>query len=236
MLSVVLPIYNERENLAPLLAEVAAALGRQAYEVVAVDDSSTDGSLDELRRLRARHPALRIVRLDRRAGQSAALSAAFEAVRGDVIVTMDADGQNDPADVPRLVTVLAGDPSLAAVTGYRVRRADSGWKRLQSRVANVVRNRLTGDAVRDTGCGLRAMRRQAVGRLPRFDGMHRFLPTLIRLAGGTVQELPVAHRARRYGRSKYGMWNRAMRGLRDALGVRWLRRRELRYTMWEDKA
>lgn len=234
MVSVVLPVYNERENLAPLLEEIASTLRDVPHEVVAVDDGSTDGSLDELRRLRARHPRLRIVAFEANAGQSAAFAAGADAAAGDIVVLMDADGQNDPADVPGLLQALEADPSLTAVAGYRVRRADSRWKLLQSRIANRVRNWITGDVVRDTGCSLKAIRRDALVTLPRFNGMHRFLPTLARTGGGAVAEVPVSHRPRRHGRSKYGMWNRAARGLRDAIGVRWLRRRALRFAIRED--
>ena len=234
MVSVVLPVYNERESLAPLLDEIAASLRDVPYEVVAVDDGSTDGSLDELRRLRARHPWLRVLAFEANAGQSAAFAAGGDAAAGEVVVLMDADGQNDPADVPGLVEVLAADQSLTAVVGYRVRRADSRWKLLQSRIANRMRNWITGDTVRDTGCSLKAIRGSAMATLPRFDGMHRFLPTLVRTQGGAVAEVPVSHRPRQHGRSKYGMGNRAARGLRDALGVRWLRRRALRFGIRED--
>ncbi len=234
MVSVVLPVYNERGNLAPLLEEIAAALHSTPHEIVAVDDGSTDGSLAELRRLRERYPALRIVVFERNAGQSAAFAAGLDMARGDIIVTMDADGQNDPADLPALLWEVEVQPDLTAAVGYRIGRADTRWKLLQSRIANAVRNRLTGDTVRDTGCSLKVMRRSAVMRLPRFNGMHRFLPTLIRTRGGTVVEVPVTHRPRRYGTSKYGMWNRVFRGIRDALGVRWLRRQALRYAIRED--
>lgn len=234
VVSVVLPVYNERENLAPLLEEIAASLRDVPHEVVAVDDGSLDGSLDELRRLAARHPPLRVVALEHNAGQSAAFVAGADAALGAVVVLMDADGQNDPADIPGLLEVLAADETLAAVVGYRVRRADPRWKLFQSWIANRVRNWITGDAVRDTGCSLKVIRGDVMETLPRFDGMHRFLPTLIRMHGGTVAEVPVSHRPRRYGRSKYGMWNRAARGLRDALGVRWLRRRALRFAIRED--
>lgn len=234
MVSVVLPVYNERENLAPLLDEVATALREIPFEIVAVDDGSTDGSLEELHRLVVRHPELRIVAFERNSGQSAAFSAGFDLARGDVVITMDADGQNDPRDALTLLRALEAQASVAAVVGYRERRADSAWKLLQSRVANRARNWITGDAVRDTGCSLKAMRRDALAHVPRFDGMHRFLPTLIRAGGGTVLELPVSHRARRYGESKYGMWNRAARGLRDAFGVRWYRRRALEYALRND--
>jgi glycosyltransferase involved in cell wall biosynthesis len=234
MISVVLPVYNERDNVAPLLQEVEAALGDRELEVIAVDDRSTDGSLQELRRLGADHRWLRVVSLARHAGQSAAFAAGADAARGDVVVLMDADGQNDPADVPVLLEILARTSDCAAVVGYRVGRRDSHWKRFQSRVANAVRNRLTGDQIRDTGCSLKVIRRGAYQGLIRFDGMHRFLPTLIRLSGGKVLEAPVSHRPRIRGKSKYGMWNRGIVALRDALGVRWLRRRALEYDSQED--
>lgn len=233
MVSVVLPVYNERDSLAPLLEEIALALRATPHEIVAVDDGSTDGSLAELKQLARRHPALRIVVLERHAGQSAVFVAGFDAAHGDVIVTMDADGQNDPADLPTLLGALRAKPDIAAAVGYRVDRVDPGWKRLQSRIANAARNRITGDLVRDTGCSLKAMRRGAIERLPRFNGMHRFLPTLIRISGATVHELPVSHRPRRYGKSKYGMWNRVFRAAWDALGVRWMRRRALKYAIKE---
>jgi len=231
--SLVIPAFNERDNLGPLVDEIDRALGGVAYELVAVDDGSADGSLAELLRLKERHPALKVVALERRSGQSAALMAGFEAASGPVVVTMDADGQNDPADVPDLLRHLERNPMLAAVIGYRPVRADSYWKRLQSTVANGVRNWLTGDKVLDTGCPLKAIRRDILLALPRFDGMHRFYPTLIRLAGGEVVEVPVSHRPRLAGASKYGMWNRALGALRDALGVRWLGRRALRYRVKE---
>ena len=229
MVSVVTPVLDERDNLAPLIEEIAATLGGLDYEVVAVDDGSTDGSWDELLRLRNEHEALRVVALDRHAGQSAALLAGFEQARGEIVVTLDADGQNDPAEVPMLVGLLRQNPDWTAVAGYRTSRADSRWKHLQSRIANAVRNWLTGDSVRDTGCSLKAMRSDILRELPRFAGMHRFLPTLIRMQGGVVVEVPVTHRQRISGRSKYGMWNRVFGALRDAFGVRWLSRRRLAF-------
>lgn len=231
LVTVVLPVHNERDNLAPLFEEIDRALDGVAHEIIAVDDGSTDGSLAELRRLAAQRPAVRVVALERRSGQSAAFAAGFDAATGTYVATMDADGQNDPADIPRLLDALRADEAIAAAVGYRVARADSVWKRVQSAIANTVRNRLTGDHVRDTGCSLKVMRRTAVSALPRFDGMHRFLPTLIRMRGGRVVEVPVRHRPRWHGASKYGMWDRGLRGLRDALGVRWLRRRRLDYAI-----
>jgi glycosyltransferase involved in cell wall biosynthesis len=185
-----------------------------------------------LRRLRGEVGVLRVVALSRRAGQSAAFAAGYDAARGDVVVMMDADGQSDPADAPVLLRALG--PELVAVVGYRVCRADSLWRRAQSRIANAARNALTGDVVRDTGCPMKAVRRQALLRLPRFDGMHRFFPTLLRAAGGAVREIPVSHRPRRFGTSKYGMWKRLAAGWRDALAVGWLRRRALRFEAAED--
>ena len=235
LVSIVIPVYNERENLSPLLQEIRQAMGILPYEVVAVDDGSTDGSLAELGRLAADHPQMRVVALERRSGQSAAVAAGCDAARGDVIGTLDADGQNDPADIPRLLAILDGPESPTAVVGFRVHRTDSAWKRLQSRFANAVRDLITGDRVRDSACSLRVMRRSAVAGLPRFDGMHRFLPSLIRMGGGRVVQVPTRDRPRRSGRSKYGMVDRVWRGLFDALGVRWLKRRTLSYRVRSEK-
>ncbi|HWP36579.1 MAG TPA: glycosyltransferase family 2 protein [Gemmatimonadales bacterium] len=231
--SVVLPVHNERDNLAPLLEEIHAVLSARPHEIIAVDDASSDGSLDELRRLQSRWPVLRVLALSRRSGQSAATLAGCDAARGEIVVTLDADGQNDPADIPRFLSVLREHAGIAAIVGARARARETAWRGFQSWIANRVRDWITGDRVRDSACGIRAIRRPALGSLPRFDGMHRFLPTLIRLGGWTVAELPVRMRPRRYGRSKYHMWQRATQGLRDALGVRWLARRALRYTVRE---
>jgi dolichol-phosphate mannosyltransferase len=232
-LSLVVPVYNERESLPLLVEEITGALAGRRYEIVAVDDGSTDGSLDVLKALKSRHPELHIVSFASNAGQTAAFAAGFEAARGRVIVTLDADLQNDPADIPAVVAELERS-GAAAVAGYRVNRRDSGWKRLQSSIANGVRNRLNRESIRDTGCSLKAFRADAVRALPLFNGMHRFLPTLVRLRGGTVAEVPVRHRPRRFGRTKYGMWNRAFRALADALAVRWMQRRALRYRVREE--
>jgi dolichol-phosphate mannosyltransferase len=233
--ALVIPVYNERDNLPLLIDEIARAVGGEgrSYEIVAVDDGSTDGSLDVLEGLQRDHPELRIVAFAGHAGQTAALAAGFRAARGRAIVTLDADLQNDPADVPALLAELERSRA-AAVVGYRVNRHDSAWKRLQSRIANGVRNRLNRETIRDTGCSLKAFRADAVRALPLFDGMHRFLATLIRMQGGTVVELPVRHRPRRFGRTKYGMWNRVFRSFADALAVRWMQRRALRYRIREE--
>jgi len=232
-LSLVVPAYNERENLAPLLDEIASALAGRTYEVIIVDDGSTDGTLEALKALRARHPQLRIIAFERNAGQTAAFAAGFRAARAPIVITLDADLQNDPADIPRLVEMLE-QTDATAVAGYRANRRDTSWKRLQSRIANGVRNRLNGEVIRDTGCSLKAFRTDALRELPLFAGMHRFLPTLIKMQGGTVTEVAVGHRPRRHGKTKYGMWNRVLRSLADAFAVRWMQRRALRYRVREE--
>src|SRR6266566_1807851 len=233
-LSLVVPVYDERDSLAPLVAEISAALARGGgYEIVAVDDGSTDGSLEVLKTLKRDHPELHVVALAAHAGQTAAFAAGFRAARGRVIVTLDADLQNDPADIPGLLERLRTS-GATAVVGFRVNRRDTGWKRLQSRIANAVRNRLNGETIQDTGCSLKAFRADAVRALPLYNGMHRFFPTLIKLYGGTVAEVPVRHRPRRFGTTKYGMWNRVWRSFVDAWAVRWMQRRALRYRVSEE--
>ena len=240
------PAFNERDNLAPLMAEISAALGTPtptphsplptplSYEVIVVDDGSTDDTLATLKTLRRRYPQLHIISFERNAGQTAAFAAGFRAARAPIVVTLDADLQNDPADIPRLVDELRRS-GATAVAGYRAARRDSAWKRVQSRIANGVRNRLNGEVIRDTGCSLKAFRTEAVRDLPLFTGMHRFLPTLIKMNGGTVTEVAVGHRPRRAGVTKYGMWNRVWRSLLDAFAVRWMQRRALRYRVREEE-
>jgi len=232
-LSLVVPAYNERENLAPLLNEITSALAGRSYEVIIVDDGSTDGTLEALKAMRAQFPQLRILAFERNAGQTAAFAAGFRAARAPVVITLDADMQNDPADIPRLVETLR-ESGATAVAGFRATRRDTPWRRLQSRIANAVRNRLNGEVIRDTGCSLKAFRTDAVRALPLFAGMHRFLPTLIKMQGGTVTEIPVGHRPRRHGVTKYGMWNRVLRSLVDAFAVRWMQRRSLHYRVREE--
>ncbi len=228
--SLVIPVFNEIECLPALVGEIHAALDPIGvpYEVVLVDDGSSDGSAEWLDRAAASDPRLVVVHFVRNAGQSAAFAAGFRAAHGGIVVTLDADGQNPPAEVPKLLTALTGGVDLVA--GYRERRRDSAWRRLQSWIANAVRNGLSGETIRDTGCSLKAFRRRFLLELPVFNGMHRFLPTLCRLAGArTVVEVAVAHRPRQGGTSKYGMFNRAWRAFVDLLGVRWLQRRWIRY-------
>jgi glycosyltransferase involved in cell wall biosynthesis len=231
VLSVVIPVFNERANLGPLLDEITRVFSELAHEVVVVDDGSTDGSLEELDRLSSEYSELCVVSLESHGGQSAALAAGFDAARGQFVLTMDADGQNDPADGLRLLEALRESSSATVAVGYRMQRVDSRWKRLQSRVANLGRDWITGDHVKDTGCSLKVMPRAAIGRLPMFQGMHRFLPTLLRRDGEVVIEVGVSHRPRWSGKSKYGAWNRLWAGIRDAFGVRWLLRRRLGYSI-----
>ncbi len=230
-LSVVVPVHNERENLAPLVHEIVSTLsGVLPFEIVYVDDGSTDGSDEVLRELRCRVPMLRVMRHTRSTGQSTAIRTGVLASRGQWIATLDGDGQNDPADIPQLLTTACaiaaerGDERVL-VAGWRTQRRDSVSTRLQSRVANGIRSRLLHDGTPDTGCGLKVFARSVYLVLPYFDHMHRFMPALVRRAGGAVQSVPVRHRARAHGLSHYGLLDRAWVGVVDMLGVLWLARR-----------
>src|SRR5262245_21265724 len=233
-LSVVIPAYNEEANVEPCFRELADVLEAHGdpFEVVFVDDGSTDGTGVARRRLANADPRVRVLRFRRNAGQTAALHAGFRAARGAVVITMDADLQNDPHDIPKLLAALPGQD---AVCGWRVDRHDPWTKRIASRVANRVRDRVTRDGVHDTGCTLKVFRREAVQNLHLYRGMHRFLPALLQMEGRRVTEVPVAHRARRAGVSKYGNWGRLWAGLADLLAVRWMARRQLAYEIEEDR-
>jgi len=230
-LSVILPVHNEAENIPLLwkeLAEVLPGLG-DSTEVIFVDDGSTDGSADVVRRLARNEPRIRLLCFEANAGLSAAFYAGFQAARGRIIATMDSDLQSDPRDLPVLIAHLE---TADAAVGCRLIRHDSWLKRVSSWVGNGVRKAVTGDPVRDSACSLRAMRRQCLGAVPPYAGMHRFVPTLIKLAGFRVVEVPVHHRPRRFGRSKFGV-NRALPAFADLLVVRWMMRRRLRYLIVE---
>lgn len=227
-LSIVVPVHNETGNIEPLIAEIEAALaGRVDFEIVYVDDGSGDGGGAELAGLRAGHARLRVLRHRNQSGQSAALWTGVAGARAAWIATLDGDGQNDPADIPALLEARdnCAMPKLWMVAGVRRKRRDSTLKRLSSRMANAIRRWVLRDATTDTGCGLKLFRRDAYLALPFFDHMHRFLPALIRRAGGAVLEVPVNHRPRAVGASHYGTWDRAWVGLVDMLGVAWLQRR-----------
>jgi dolichol-phosphate mannosyltransferase len=231
-LSVVVPVFDEEPNLEPLVTEIATALAGIDFELLVVDDGSRDGSALTLARLLPREPRLRVLRHDTNYGQSAALATGFAAARGEVVATLDGDLQNDPADVPRLLAVL--EQGWDVVSGVRARRQDTWVRRASSRVANGVRARVLGDGIRDVGCSLKVYRAPFLRRLPPFRGMHRFLPALARLEGARVTEMPVGHRPRRFGASKYGIGNRLWRGIADLLGVWWLKQRWFRVARVEE--
>jgi dolichol-phosphate mannosyltransferase len=227
--SVVVPVKNESGNIAPLVAEIVAVLdGRLTYEIVYVDDGSDDDTAAELRRLQERLPQLRLVRHRASCGQSAAIRSGVKAARGDWIATLDGDGQNDPADIPALwrIAMDAADPATPLlIAGHRAHRRDSWSRRQASRLANGIRRRLLHDDTPDTGCGLKLFPRALFLDLPYFDHMHRFLPALVLREGGRVQSVPVNHRPRQRGVSKYGLFDRLWVGIVDLAGVLWLRRR-----------
>jgi len=228
-LSVVVPAHNEAENIVPLLGEIAAALsGVATWEVVVVDDRSGDDTLQRLRAAAGRFPWLRIVTHARNCGQSAAIHSGVRFARSPLVATLDGDGQNDPADIPKLLAAWrerAGAAAPVLVAGQRLARRDTFVTRASSRIANAVRGRLLGDRTRDTGCGLKLFEREAFLALPAFDHMHRFLPALFLRAGGSVLPVGVGHRPRTRGRSHYGIGNRLWVGIVDLVGVWWLMRR-----------
>ncbi len=227
-LSVVIPVYNEEENIAPLHEQLQAALANWPgdAEFLFVDDGSTDATLEILKRAQLADPRIRIAHFRRNLGQTAAMGAGFHLAKGRAVVTIDGDLQNDPAEIPRLVQMLA---DYDVVCGIRTRRQDTWWKRRSSRIANAFRNWVTKDDIVDTGCTLKAYRRECLDRLELFDGMHRFLPTLLRMRGYRVTQVPVSHRPRRAGKTKYGTWRRMKKGLADVWAVRWMKKNWIPY-------
>ena len=234
-LSVVIPVYNEEENLPLLWPELREVLNglTPGYEVIFVDDGSRDRSAEIIRGFREADLRVRLVRLKENAGETAATDAGFKATQGRCVVVMDADLQNDPHDIPRLLRELE---QWDAVTGWRVKRGDgdSIVRRVSSRLANRVRNWLSDEAIQDSGCTFRAFRRECLRGLVLYRGFHRFIPTLIKIRGYRVIEVPVHHRPRRFGQSKYGVMNRAFVAFADLLVVRWMKSRLLRYEVAED--
>lgn len=229
-LSVVVPVHDEEDNVAPLVGEILAALrGRIAFEIIYVDDTSRDATLQRLHELQAATPELRVVRHLRNAGQSTAVRNGVKAARAPWIATLDGDGQNDPADIPKLLEqrdTASGDVKLFA--GWRIHRQDSGSKRWASKWANAIRSRMLRDATPDTGCGIKLFERDAFLDLPYFDHMHRYLPALMQRAGWQTVSVPVNHRHRTAGVSKYNNLGRAIVGIKDLLGVSWLIQRSRR--------
>jgi len=228
--SVVVPVRNEAGNIAPLVAEISAALDRLwAFEVVYVNDGSNDGTEAKLQELMAQYPWLRRVRHKISCGQSAAVRSGVAAARGAIVVTLDGDGQNDPQFLPAMIRALeAGAPRVGLIAGQRVGRKASWFKKMQSRIANKVRGAVLRDGTRDTGCGLKAFRREVFLALPTFDGLHRFLPALVKREGYAIGYVDVIDRPRSHGVSNYGMWDRLWVGILDLAGVWWLIRRKKR--------
>jgi len=232
-ISLIIPVYNEEENLRDLYSEIERSLRGLTceWEMLLVDDGSKDKSLTVIRELVAADPRVRFLSFERNCGQSAAFAAGFQHAAGDVVVTLDADLQNDPADIPAMLQVYSQGVDM--VIGWRAKRQDTLVKRYASKLANWVRNRISRETVRDTGCSLKVMRTEMVRTIPMFTGMHRFLPTLMKLEGATVAEMRVNHRPRGKGVSKYGIWDRAWSSAYDLLAVRWMQKRHIGYKIAE---
>lgn len=225
-LSVVIPVYNEAENIPLLVERLSAAMADWpgGVEFLFVDDGSRDNTLDVLKHAQENDARIRVVRFRRNLGQTAAMAAGFRLAEGGAVATIDGDLQNDPAEIPRLVEMLK---DWDAVCGVRKRRQDSRWKRLSSRIANGYRNWTTGDDIIDTGCTLKAYRRECLERLELYRGMHRFLPTLLRMRGYRVTQVPVSHHPRLHGKTNYGTWERMVKGIGDCWAVRWMKRNRI---------
>ncbi|MGE5612352.1 MAG: glycosyltransferase family 2 protein [Bacillota bacterium] len=231
-LSLVIPAYNEQESIPALLSRVASALAQlgRPFEVIIVDDGSTDNTPALLQEGLRKYAFLRVLRLERNSGQSAAFDAGFKAARGEVIATIDADLQNDPEEIPRLLPMLK---DYDMVTGWRQKRVDSQFRLIQTRVANWIRNWISDETIQDSASSLKVYKRQCLEGLQLYSGMHRFLPTLVKMRGYTVLETPVKHSPRFAGTAKYGLRNRALRALVDLLAVRWMKMRYIRYQAHE---
>jgi dolichol-phosphate mannosyltransferase len=220
--SVIIPVWNEEGNVAQLQTELELALKDTEHELIFVDDGSRDRTIDQIKR----SPGVRVLEFEKNAGQSAAIYAGLVAASGKILVLIDGDLQNDPSDIPRLLAEI--DQGADLVCGYRLKRRDTWFKRVQSRIANGVRSRFTKDGVRDTGCTLKAMRQECREALIPFHGMHRFIPALIKGLGYKITEIPVNHRPRQHGASKYSFGDRALRATIDMFGVRWLLDRQFK--------
>lgn len=231
--TVVLPVFNEQDNLLALFAELkrAADSTGRPWEAVFVDDCSTDRSLAIIKDMAAANPEVRYVAFAQNRGQSAAFCAGFDAAKSEIVVTMDADLQNDPADIPAMLDILGDECEM--VIGWRAKRKDTFIKRISSRIANKIRDAIVDDGVQDTGCSLKVMRRDMLLRLPRFKNMHRYFPILMKVQGARIKEIKVNHRQRGAGVSKYGTLDRALAGIYDLIGVRWLITRHIGYTVKE---
>jgi len=231
-LNIVLPVYNEVQNLKPIAEEIRESVSEldRSYQIVFVDDGSTDSSTEKLRELCERFSNVSSIHFRKNRGQSAAFAAGFQKTEGKLVITMDSDGQNDPSDIPRL---LEHSEEVEVVVGYRRNRRDTLWKRFGSRVANSVRNWITGDNIVDTGCSLKLFQREVLEEIPTFDGMHRFLPTLAKMYGYEVVQIPVNHRARWEGSTKYSNLGRLKTTIADVLAVRWMQSRVINFEVEE---
>jgi len=225
-LSIVIPVHNEEPNIRPLLEEIGQAVTGVQAEFIFVDDGSTDGTLNQLKEGARRDNRVRVAHFRRNLGQTAAMAAGFRLARGEAVITLDGDLQNDPADIPTLVALLK---DWDVVCGVRLKRRDPWLKRISSRIANGFRNWATGDNIVDTGCTLKAFRRHWLQHLDLYRGMHRFLPTLLKMRGARVTQVPVRHRPRRAGKTHYGTWGRMVKGLADVWAVRWMQKNYVDY-------
>lgn len=227
-ISVVAPVFNERENLKILTEKIAQAMINRfsSFEIVYIDDGSTDGSSELLDALAKEHAYVKVYHFTRNNGQTAAFTAGFDKARGELVLTLDADMQVDPADVERLLPLIN---EYDLVCGVRAERQDTIVKKVSSFIGNGVRNWLTHETIQDTGCPLKLFKKEVVKSYYLFEGMHRFFPTLAKMNGFRVTEVPVNHFPRQFGKSKYGVWNRVWKGLKDALAVRWMQKRKIRY-------
>lgn len=227
-ITIVIPAYNEAENIAPLSASLVEAMRgiNKTYEVIIVDDGSKDATYDEILKASKIHPQIRGLKFKKNCGQTAAFNAGFEYALGRIVITMDADMQNDPADIPKLLEKM---PEFDVVCGIRVKRQDNFVRRASSKIANFIRNLLTKDTIIDTGCSLKAFKAEAAKRMKLFSGMHRFFPTLAKMDGYTVAQVPVNHLPRKFGKAKYGVGNRAFRAFCDLMAVRWMQKRHFKY-------
>lgn len=231
-ISVVVPVYNEEKNLPlliPRLVEVLQPLGK-SYEMIFVDDGSTDRSRKVLKEMASQYPEIRMIGFKKNCGETAAGAAGLKEARGEIVITIDADLQNDPRDIPTMLDHLK---EYDMVTGWRQKRDDPWVKRITSKIANKIRNGLSGETIQDSGCTFRAYRRECLENLKLYKGMHRFMPTLVKMEGYRVIEIPIAHHPRKFGVSKYTTWNRMWRAFVDLLAVRWMKSRHIRYEIDE---
>jgi glycosyltransferase involved in cell wall biosynthesis len=231
-ISVVVPVYNEEENLSVLIPQIAEVLGPlgKTYEMIFVDDGSQDHSRRLLKEMALQFPQIRILGFKKNCGETAAGAAGIKEARGGIVITIDADLQNDPKDIPRMLDYLK---EYDMVTGWRQKREDSWVKRITSRIANRIRNSLSGEEIQDSGCTFRAYKRECLQEIKLYKGMHRFIPTLVKMEGYRVIEIPIAHHPRKFGVSKYTTWNRMWRAFVDLLAVKWMKSRHIQYEIEE---